>query len=115
MVDQIARMDSVFQALANGTRRDILRRLVEGERTVGDLAEPLTMTLAAVSKHIKVLERAGLVRQTIAGRRHLCRLEATSLAPASAWLRFYERHWEERLDALEMVFRTSSPPGKEDQ
>jgi DNA-binding transcriptional ArsR family regulator len=115
MVNQTARMDAVFHALANGARRDILRRLAEGERTVGDLAEPLTMTLAAVSKHIKVLERAGLVRQTIAGRRHMCRLEATPLAPASAWLRFYERHWEERLDALEILFRTSSPPGKEDQ
>jgi DNA-binding transcriptional ArsR family regulator len=115
MVDQTAPMDAVFHALANEARRDILRRLVEGELTVGDLAEPLTMTLAAVSKHIKVLERAGLVRQTIAGRRHMCRLEAAPLAPASAWLRFYERHWEERLDALEILFRTSSPPGKEVQ
>jgi DNA-binding transcriptional ArsR family regulator len=115
MVDQTAQMDAVFHALSNEARRDILRQLVEGELTVGDLAEPLTMTLAGVSKHIKVLERAGLVRQTIAGRRHMCRLEATPLAPASAWLRFYERHWEERLDALETFFRTSSPPGKEDQ
>jgi DNA-binding transcriptional ArsR family regulator len=115
MVDQSAWMDGIFHALANEARRDILRRLDEGELTVGELAEPLTMTLAAVSKHIKVLERAGLVRQTIAGRRHVCRLEATPLASASAWLRFYERHWEERLDALETLFHTNSALSKEDQ
>jgi hypothetical protein len=72
------------------------------------------MTLAAASKHIKVLERVGLVRQTIAGRQHVCHLEALPLAPASAWLHFYERHWQERLDALETLFRTDSTLIKED-
>jgi DNA-binding transcriptional ArsR family regulator len=115
MVDQTAEMDAVFHALASGARRDMLGRLAEREWTVGELAEPLTMTLAAASKHIKVLERVGLVRQTIAGRQHVCRLEAMPLAPASAWLRFYERHWEERLDALENLFRTDSTLRKEDQ
>jgi DNA-binding transcriptional ArsR family regulator len=105
MVDQTEDMDAVFQALASGVRREMLDRLAERELTVGELAEPLTMTLAAASKHIKVLERVGLVRQTVAGRRHVCRLEPIPLASASAWLRFYQRHWEERLDALESLFR----------
>ena|ERR1035441_7043409 len=108
-------MDAVFHALANGARRDMLGRLAERDLTVGELAEPLTMTLAAASKHIKVLERIGLVRQTIAGRQHVCRLEAMPLASASAWLRSYERHWEERLDTLETLFRTDPAPTKKDQ
>ena len=116
MVDHLtAEMDTVFQALANGTRRDMLVRLAECDLTVGELAEPLSMTLAAASKHIKVLERVGLVRQTVAGRRHVCRLEAQPLASASAWLRFYERHWAEHLDALDTLFRTETVQTEEDQ
>jgi len=106
-------MDAVFHALAHGARREMLGRLVAGELTVGELAEPLTMSLWAASKHIKVLERAGLVLRTVDGRRHVCRLEPEPLASAAAWLRFYERHWEERLDALEGVFRTDPAPAKE--
>lgn len=94
-------MDAVFHALAHGVRRDMLGRLVARELTVGELAEPLTMSLAAASKHVKVLERAGLVRRTLDGRRHLCRLEPVPLASASAWLRVYERHWDQRLDVLD--------------
>jgi DNA-binding transcriptional ArsR family regulator len=101
----VEEMDAVFHALAHGARRDMLARLADGELTVGDLAEPLTMSLAAASKHIKVLERAGLVRRTVDGRRHVCRLEVTPLASASAWIQFYERHWNEHLDALEAMFR----------
>lgn len=96
-------MDAVFHALANGARRDILAQLAQGQHTVGELAEPLTMSLAAASKHIKVLERVGLVRQTVAGRRHVCHLEPIPLASASAWLAVYERYWEERLDALQTL------------
>ncbi|MCW3049106.1 MAG: Transcriptional regulator, ArsR family [Solirubrobacterales bacterium] len=73
------------------------------------------MSLAAASKHVKVLERAGLVRRTVEGRRHVCRLEPEPLASASAWLRFYERHWEERLDALEALLRPDPTPTKEDR
>jgi DNA-binding transcriptional ArsR family regulator len=115
MVEENAELDGVFHALANGARRDMLRRLSERELTVGELAEPLTMTLAAASKHIKVLERVGLVQQTIAGRQHVCRLVAMPLAPASTWLQFYERHWEVRLDALEDLFRSDSTKRKEDR
>jgi DNA-binding transcriptional ArsR family regulator len=107
-------MDEVFHALAHGARREMLVRLAAGELTVGELAEPLTMSLWAASKHIRVLERAGLVRRTVDGRRHVCRLEPQQLAPAAAWLRFYERHWEERLDALEDLFRADPTPGKEE-
>ncbi|GAA4565538.1 metalloregulator ArsR/SmtB family transcription factor [Micromonospora coerulea] len=93
-------MDAVFHALAHGARRTMLRRLAERELTVGELAEPLEMSLAAASKHLQVLERAGLVRRTITGRRHVCRLEPAPLATASAWLNFYQPHWADRLDAL---------------
>lgn len=106
-------MDAVFHALAHGARRDMLGRLAHSELTVGELAEPLTMSLAAASKHIQVLERAGLVRRTITGRRHVCRLEPAPLASASDWLRYYERHWKERLDALEALFRADPAPDKD--
>jgi DNA-binding transcriptional ArsR family regulator len=115
MVEQTAELDDVFHALASGARRQILGRLAEGELTVGELAEPLSMSLAAASKHIKVLERVGLVQQTIDGRRHICRLQPVPLASASAWLRFYERYWDERLDALETYLQTDSSPEREDQ
>jgi len=103
-------MDAVFQALAHEARRDIVGRLALGDLTVGQLAEPLTMSLAAASKHIKVLERAGLVQRTVDGRRHVCRLNPAPLHPASAWLRFYDRHWNERLDALEALFAEQENP-----
>ena len=103
-------MDAVFHALAHDARRTMLGRLAGGELTVGELAEPLAMSLAAASKHVKVLERAGLVRRIVAGRRHVCRLEPAPLASACAWLRFYERHWNERLDALEALVRADPDP-----
>lgn len=102
-------MDEVFHALANGVRRDMLGRLAGGELTVGELAEPLTMSLAAASKHIQVLERAGLVRRTVEGRRHICSLEPVPLASAAGWLRFYERYWNERLAALASLFQPDVP------
>jgi DNA-binding transcriptional ArsR family regulator len=98
--DQLA-MSAVFHALSHDVRRDMLHRLRGRELTVGELAEPLTMSLAAASKHVQVLERAGLIERTVDGRRHICRLEAGPLAAADAWLRFYQRYWTERLDALE--------------
>lgn len=79
----------------------MVRRLADGEHTVGDLAAPFDMTLAAASKHIKVLERAGLVRRNIVGRTHTCRLDAAPIHDGVAWMRYYERFWNERIDALE--------------
>lgn len=98
-------LDSVFHALGDDTRRQMLRELAAGERTVGQLAEPFAISLAAASKHIKALEKAGLIRREVRGRTHLCRLEPGPLASAQQWLRFYERFWTGRLDALEQLLR----------
>ncbi len=99
------RLDALFQALADPTRRAMLRRLAEGERNVGELAGPFDMTLAAASKHIKALERAGLVRREVRGRIHVCRLDAEPLHGGFEWLRHYERFWNQRLDDLEALLR----------
>ncbi|WP_433554891.1 ArsR/SmtB family transcription factor [Pseudonocardia xinjiangensis] len=104
----VERLDAVFHALADPTRRAMVRGLAEHEQTVTELAAPHPISLAAASKHIKVLERAGLVRRTVHGRRHVCRLEAAPLAEATHHLRFYEQFWTDRLDALD-AFVTSRP------
>ena len=98
-------MDSVFHALGDATRRQMLRDLADGERTVGELARPFEMSLAAASKHIKVLEGAGLVRREVKGRTHVCHLDPGPLASAHEWLGFYERFWNSRLDLLEQLLR----------
>jgi DNA-binding transcriptional ArsR family regulator len=107
-------LDSVFHALGDATRRSMLRNLARGERTVGQLAEPFAMSLAAASKHIKALENAGLIRREVRGRTHVCRLDPGPLAGAHQWLSFYERFWTDRLDALERLLREEdarkSPP-----
>lgn len=102
---QTPQMNSVFHALGDATRRQMLRDLARGERTVSELAEPFAMSLAAASKHIKVLEGAGLIRREVRGRTHLCRLEPGPLASAHEWLGFYERFWTSRLDLLEQLLR----------
>jgi DNA-binding transcriptional ArsR family regulator len=88
---QSPRLDRIFAALADGTRRAMLRRLSAGERSVGELGEPFDMSFAAAAKHVKVLEQAGLLRRRIRGRMHLCRLEAGALARAERWLAYYRR------------------------
>ncbi len=98
-------LDSVFHALGDATRRSMLRELADGERTVGQLAEPFSISLAAASKHIKALENAGLIRREVRGRTHLCRLAPGPLASAHAWLSYYEQFWTERLDVLERLLR----------
>jgi DNA-binding transcriptional ArsR family regulator len=102
---QTPQLDSIFHALGDATRRRMLRELVDGERTVSQLAEPFTISLAAASKHIKTLENAGLIHREVRGRTHLCRLAPGPLASAHAWLAFYERFWTGRLDALERLLR----------
>ena len=104
MVENPVALDEVFHALASEPRRRMLNALAEGERTVGDLAGPFEMSLAAVSKHIKVLEGAGLVERRTAGRTTICRLTPGPLADAHEWVAFYERFWTTRLDALEALF-----------
>jgi DNA-binding transcriptional ArsR family regulator len=101
--------DDIFHALSHSARREMLDRLSGSDLTVGELAEPYEMSLAAASKHIKVLERAGLVHRTVNGRTHVCRLEPSPLHSASAWLRHYERFWTERLAALDELIGTDEP------
>ena len=111
---QTPQMNSVFHALGDATRRTMLRDLARGERTVSELAEPFAMSLAAASKHIRVLEHAGLIRREVRGRTHVCWLDPGPLASAHEWLSFYERFWTDRLDALEHLLRMEnagqSPP-----
>jgi DNA-binding transcriptional ArsR family regulator len=97
-------LNRVFHALADPTRRAILRALTPGERTIGELSAPFAMTFAAASKHVKVLEGAGLVERRILGRSHFCRLQPAPLAAADSWLHFYERYWTDRIDRLEQHF-----------
>jgi DNA-binding transcriptional ArsR family regulator len=104
MVEQLA-LDTVFHALADPTRRAMLRSLAGGERNIGQLAQPFAMSFAAASKHVKVLEGAGLVRRRVLGRSHLCRLEPKPLAAADQWLRFYEGFWTDQLDGLDALLR----------
>ena len=95
----------MFHALADPTRRAMLQHLTLKERTVSELAEPFAMSLAGASKHVRVLERAGLVGRRVAGRTHYCRLRAAQLAEAHRWLTHYERFWAAGLDALEQLLR----------
>ena len=106
-------MDAVFHALASQPRRALVLRLAAGPLTVGELAAPLDMSLAAAAKHVQVLERAGLIHRTIDGRRHICRLDPGPLAAAHHWLAFYQRFWTERLDALDDLMRTEEDHGDE--
>ncbi len=106
MVELLApELTPVFHALSDPTRRRMLVELTSGERTVGQLAEPFAMSLAAASKHIKVLEGAGLIQREIRGRAHLCRLDPGPLETAHEWLTFYERFWTARLDILDRLLR----------
>src|SRR6202020_1535571 len=95
----------ILHALSDPTRRRMLVELTSGERTVGQLAQPFAISLAAASKHIKVLESAGLIRREIRGRAHLCRLDPGPLETAHEWLTFYERFWTARLDILDRLLR----------
>lgn len=103
-------LDAVFHALGDATRRQMLRELAQGPRTVGQLAEPFAMSLAAASKHVKTLENSGLIRREVRGRTHLCRLEPRPLAAAHGWLGFYERFWTSRLDVLESLLWQADEP-----
>ncbi len=97
------RLDAVFAALADPTRRAILARLASGQASVAELAEPFAMSQPAISKHLKVLERAGLISSGLDAQRRPRRLEAKPLAEATEWLEGYRRFWEgsfRRLDAL---------------
>jgi DNA-binding transcriptional ArsR family regulator len=95
------RLDAVFGALADPTRRSMLERLRDGGLTVSELAAPYEVSLNAISKHVKTLEKAGLLRREVRGREHLCHLDATHLEDVQHWIGYYTRFWSERLDALD--------------
>ena len=107
-------MNSVFHALGDATRRKMLRDLARGDRTVSELAEPFAMSLAAASKHIRVLEHAGLIRREVRGRTHICRLDAEHMEEAFEWMRFYQRFWTHRLDDLERELSKPETTPKEE-
>lgn len=98
---QSARLDGVFNALCDPTRRAILARLTDADARVTDIAGDFTISLNSISKHIRMLERAGLVRRSIVGRDHVLTLNADPLADAQAWIEKYRRFWEGRLAALD--------------
>ena len=107
-----AQLDATFAALADPTRRAILSRLALGEASVMELAEPFAISQPAISKHIKVLERAGLISRGRDAQRRPCRIEARALAEADDWLERYRRLWEEnyrRLDALLDELKENTP------
>jgi DNA-binding transcriptional ArsR family regulator len=102
-------LDHVYAAIADPTRRAILGVLTHGETTVGDLARRFPISLNGVSKHVKVLERAGLVRRRVAGREHWLTFEPRPLADASRWLEHYRAFWENRLEELERMLLAEQP------
>ncbi len=107
-------LDRTFAALADPTRRAILARLAERDVNVTELAEPFDMSLPAVSKHIRVLERAGLLEQDRLGRVRRCRLQAKPMREASEWIARYERFWTGQLDALAAYFEQSESTNPSD-
>jgi DNA-binding transcriptional ArsR family regulator len=109
------KLDRVFMALADSTRRQLVRMLAEQDRTVGELAEPFQMSLAAISKHIKVLESAGIVARRIDGRVHTLTLRPEALSGALDWIMIYRNFWQRRLAAMDELFTTAeSLPTKGD-
>ena len=106
-----AQLDATFAALADPTRRAIVARLLTGDCTVGDLAEPFEMSLAAVSKHLTILTRAGVVSQRREGRVKWCRLEVNSLRPAAVWMEAFGSFDAEDLEALEMLLGEAGEEG----
>jgi len=96
--DQLSR---VLAAVADPTRRAIMQTLARGPATIGEIAKPFPVSFNAVSKHMMVLERAGLIQREVRGRQRVCRLRPRALRPANAWLEQYQHFWETRLDALE--------------
>jgi DNA-binding transcriptional ArsR family regulator len=104
------RLSEVFGALADPTRRAILARLALGETSVGELAEPFEMSLPAVSKHLGVLETAGLVQREKQGRVRRCQLDGRPLEAAAGWIADYRQFWEARLDSLARYLEETEAP-----
>lgn len=106
-------LDRLFHALSDRTRRQLMARLALGEAKVTELAAPFDMSLPAVSKHIVVLEKAGLLRRRVEGRVHYCSLSPEALEDASDWIAFYQQFWKRRLDSLAQWLAKEDPKGEE--
>ncbi len=102
-------LSTTLLAISDPTRRAIVDRLARGPARITDVAQPFAMSLAAVSKHVKVLEHAGLVRRTRQGREHTLELDAAPLREVASWAARYEQYWSERLDRLEAYFKNRRP------
>ena len=98
-------LDQVFFALSDATRRGILARLAASSATIGELAQPFDISKPAITRHMKVLERAGLIDRKVSGRRHTCTLSTAGLKTAEEWINFHRSFWESRFDALESLLR----------
>ena len=106
-------LDQVFFALSDATRRAILARLTEGSTSIGELAAPFKISKPAVTKHMKILERAGLIDRRIEGRTHRCTLSTSGLKTAEDWINFHRSFWESRFDALENLLSGEETNAKE--
>jgi DNA-binding transcriptional ArsR family regulator len=102
-------LDTTFHALADPTRRGMLASLALGDKSIGELGEPFAMSFAGASKHVKVLESAGLIERRKVGRRQICTLQAKPLEEAERWLRQWEQFWTVRLDRLEALIGKDKP------
>ena len=103
-------LDATFAALADPTRRAILARLARGEAVVGDLARPFAISLPAISRHLRVLERARLIERRVDAQWRVCRLRPQPLHVAANWIDAYRRFWDERLDQLAALLEAPPPP-----
>ncbi len=101
LTSQPQTLDRVFLALSHPVRREILLRLAQGAATVTDIAAPFELSLNAISKHLKVLEKAGLIQRQVQGREHYCRIRPEPIEEVSNWLTYYQAFWTSRLDAME--------------
>lgn len=109
------RLDAIFSALADPTRRAILARLVEGEASVTELAAPFAMSMPAISKHLKVLERAGLIVRGREAQWRPCRLEAEPLKEVADWVEHYRARWEQRFDRLDAYLKELQPQQQQEE
>ena len=99
------RLDKIFMALADATRREIVHLLSKGEKTITQLTAPFSMSMAAVSKHIKVLDKAGIVKRRVEGRTHFLMLVPEQLTGALDWISVYRYFWQQRLDELDKLIK----------
>jgi DNA-binding transcriptional ArsR family regulator len=112
MVNHSGPLDAAFSALSDGTRRAILARLALGETTVSEIARPFPVSLPAISRHLRVLEEAGLVRRRRTGREHLCALDPAGMRTAADWLETYRIFWGNSLDALAKYLSARGPEAR---